>query len=157
MEIENTQQQINKGDNFNQNPFSSNPITNQRGNLLLIIGVVILVIGASAYYLGVNKDKSFTNVNNQQPQISPTIQSFPTDLPTISTNDTINWKTFTTSGINTGLTLKYPSNWVTSENTFIAEKPFVAGEQDRSKNLQYNRDSEVCNTTLYRLYKFRVV
>lgn len=47
--------------------------------------------------------------------------------------ETANWKALTTSGINTGLTLKYPSNWVAPENTFISEKSFVAGEQDRSK------------------------
>lgn len=134
MEMDDDNQQVNQGGNLNQNP-SSNPIINQKGNFLLIIGVVIviLIIGAGAYYLGVNKDRSFTNGNSQQLQVSPTTQSSPTGLPTSSTDNTTNWKTFTTSGINTGLTFKYPLNWVTPENTFISEKSFIVGEQDRSK------------------------
>lgn len=76
MEMENAQQQVNSEGSLHQNPPSGNPIANQKGNLLLIIGVVVLVlvVGVDAYYLGVNKDKSSTNVNNQQvaPSINPT-------------------------------------------------------------------------------------
>lgn len=148
--MENAQQQINRENSFSQSPSPINPVANQKGNFLPIIGVtvLVLVIGAGAYYLSVNKEKSSTNANNQQIQAFPTTQSSSTGN---FTEEITNWKTFTTLGINAGLTLKYPSNWVTPENIFISEKPFVAGEQDRSKT--YNIiETQKYSTQLYAGY-----
>ncbi len=77
MKAENPQQQINQGGNFNQNPPSVNPVLNQRGNLLLIIGIVVLVfvIGAGAYYLGTQKNQSVVNKTEQNSGTSTTVVS----------------------------------------------------------------------------------
>lgn len=86
---------------------------------IVIILLIALVIGGYLLYSGkISLD--------QKTGIQTTTQSPFTD-------ETASWKTFTTSGIDAGLTLKYPSNWVIVENAFIAEKSFVPGEQDRSK------------------------
>lgn len=110
-------------------------VSNERGNFLIILGTLVLlvVVGGGAYYLGTQRGSS-NQVNQNTQQSNPVIPV--TSEPSPSSNDqpiNSDWKTFITSGINSGLTLKYPSNWVTPEGTFISEKTFVAGEQDRSK------------------------
>ncbi len=92
--MENTQEQVNEDDNnLNQNTPIVNPISNQRGNFLLIIGVIviILVIGVGAYYPGTRKSSSVVPspnsvINFQTPQSSPA--SSPSEK-------TANWKTYT--------------------------------------------------------------
>lgn len=53
MEIENNPQQVDTGTTLNQDSVSTNPISNQKGNFILIIGVVslVLLIAVVAYYL----------------------------------------------------------------------------------------------------------
>ena len=77
MKAENPQQQINQGGNFNQNPPSVNLVLNQRGNFLLIIGIVVLVfvIGAGAYYLGTQKNQSVVNKTEQNSGTSTKVVS----------------------------------------------------------------------------------
>ncbi len=94
-------------------------------------------MAGGVYYFGKSSVKS-THQTPYFPIIWPDNGTTAEDKPTItsvpmSSVETTNWKTFTTAGINSGLTLKYPQEWVTSENMFISEKTFVAGEQDRSK------------------------
>lgn len=108
MEVENAQQQVNQGNNLNQSPPSVNPITNQKGNFLLIIGVVVLVlvIGAGAYYLRTRKPATIVPsptsvITSPTPQVTPT--SSPTD-------ETANWKTYTSE--DASFSFKYPSDWI---------------------------------------------
>lgn len=70
--MENTQQQVNQRGGLNQNPPSLNPISNQRGNFILITAgiVLLLVIGIGAYYIGTLKNKSQT-----APSSSPVVVS----------------------------------------------------------------------------------
>lgn len=107
--MKNTNEQPNFTQLPTQNLTSGKEITNQKGNPLVIMGVVlaIIIVGAGTYYLGVNKDKSSTNVNNQQIQASPTTQSTPTGLQTSSTDETANWKTYTNT--QQSFTIKYPN------------------------------------------------
>ncbi len=136
--MENAQQQVNQEDNPNQNPSVINPISNQRGNFLLIVGVVVLVlvIGAGAYYLGVNKDSSSTNIKNQQIQVSPTTQSSPTGLPTGFTDETANWKTYTNKKY--GIEFEYPKElyiWSDHYNNPNNENS-LSLNQDDCENIQ---------------------
>ena len=94
--------------------------------VVLLIGIMAAAIGG-AYYFGYDHDWE-KSVNEPTPQTDPV----PTSSTTTS-DETTNWKTYNTTGINTGLTLKYPPNWVTPEGVFIAEKNFVPGEQDRDQ------------------------
>lgn len=62
-----------------QTPHENEPIRknllNQKGNFLLILGVVVLVLvvlGVGAYYLGIQKNKSSHQPQNNQIQTSPT-------------------------------------------------------------------------------------
>jgi|SRR3989344_163634 len=81
--------------------------------ILIVILVVGLIIIGGTYFLGTKN-----------------VPISPSDTANLS-NDSE--KTFATTGINAGLTLKYPSDWVSPEGILISEKTFVAGEQDRSK------------------------
>ena len=95
--MENAQEQVNQEGNLNQNLPSVNPVANQRGNFLLIIGVIvlILVIGAGGYFLYQKQTSKPTNSS----QISP-----PTTSPTL--DETANWKTYTNAKY--GYSFKYP-------------------------------------------------
>ena len=131
MEAENPQQQINQGGNFNQNPTSVNPVLNQRGNLLLVLGIVVLVfvVGAGAYYFGTKQ----TQIISQPQQSTPvtTTQPLPTSLPTNSpsSSTTANWKIY--SNQKWGLSIKYPQNLYVKEFEFCTSftfEPYPAGE-----------------------------
>lgn len=80
--MENSQQKVNQEDNLNQDPPSSNPISNQKGNFLLIIGVIVLVlvIGVGAYYFGTKQTQQTPTIS----QTTPTGTEVKT-LPTAST------------------------------------------------------------------------
>ena len=108
--MENIQEQVNENDNnLNQNTPIGNPISNQQGNFLLIIGVIVimLVIGVGAYYLGTKKAPT----QSQNPEVAlPTPQS--TSTP--SADETTNWKTYT----NNGYSIKYPDSLKYSTDTY---------------------------------------
>lgn len=78
-----------------------NPVANQRGNFLIIIGVVLLllIVGASAYYLGKNKSSLLPSNQNTNPAVTST------------NNENADWKTY----INTknSYSFSYPSSWLT--------------------------------------------
>lgn len=111
-------------DNINQpvNPSEApiqtvqHPINNQRGNSLIILGVImlLLVVGGGAYYLGIQKN-SCNEVNQNAQQFNPTPTL--TFEPSPSTNNqTTNsdWKTYTNTtykfSLNYPYTLKVSSN-----------------------------------------------
>jgi hypothetical protein len=112
---------------------------NQKGNapILILIGIFILVgLIGGAYYFGMKKDggnyKSSTNV--QQTTTASTSNKVSTNSPNSSSHSddtTSNLKTFTST--SRGISLKYPANWITSDDEFVSEKPFAPGEQDRTK------------------------
>lgn len=89
--MENTQQQVSQEGNLNQNPTSANPIANQKGNVLLIIGVVVLVlvIGAGGYFLYQKQAKPI----EIPPKATPL--AIPQSTPVI--DETANWKIYTNS------------------------------------------------------------
>lgn len=51
----------------------SHPVRNQKGNLLLILGVILLVIivSAGAYFLGLSKSKTTNETQNNAAQVTP--------------------------------------------------------------------------------------
>jgi len=65
-------------------------------------------------------------------KLGPSISISPTPavIPA-SSNETASWLTYTNSKYN--YSIKYPSDWVTVDNEFIAEKTFVPGLQDETK------------------------
>lgn len=67
METENSQQKVNQTGNLNQDTSPTNPIANQRGNFLLIIGIIVLVlvIGVGGYYLGAQKNIAVQNTGQK--------------------------------------------------------------------------------------------
>lgn len=75
--MENDQAQVNTNTDSSQNSPSRNPISNQRCNVPIILGVVLLllIIGGAAYYLGTQRSKEV--LRNQksanQTQTNPTI------------------------------------------------------------------------------------
>lgn len=77
MGMVNTQGQVNTSTDSSQNPQSLNPISSQRGNVPIILGMVLLllIIGGAAYYLGTQRNKEIP-LNQQsvnQTQVIPTI------------------------------------------------------------------------------------
>jgi hypothetical protein len=92
------------------NPIPEHPVKNQRGNLPIILGVVVLllVVGGGAYYLGTQRTDTSTNTDlHTVPTANPTTQALPTTSPTESTNQQ-------TSSI--------PSDWTLKSSTYCAVK-----------------------------------
>jgi len=92
----------------------------------------VIVISALAVFTAGCQTTNINNTssNTDNPSSLPSTTSKPTSSP-ITKNTNSNWKTF--SHKTTGVTLSYPSTWVTPEDNFISEKTFIAGEQDGSK------------------------
>lgn len=139
MEAENAQQQVNQEGNVNQDTPSSNPISNQRGNFLFIIGIValVLVVGAGAYYLGKKQMQPIPQTPQQTTPV-PTVQVSPTSvLPTPqSSSTTLNWKTYSNQKWN--LSIKYPQNLYVKEfefGTSFTFEPYPTGEGPGPLNL----------------------
>lgn len=97
---------------------------NQKGNFEIVLGVLflLLIVVAGTYYL-MSQKNSFNQINQNIKQ--------PNSNQIITSNNSSDWKTFTSK--LAGVTVNYPTTWVTPENEFISEKMFVPGEQDRSK------------------------
>lgn len=75
--MEDAQVPVNTSTDSAQNPPSRNPISNQKGNVPIILGVVLLllIIGGATYYLGTQRSKEMPS-NQQsanQTQANPTI------------------------------------------------------------------------------------
>lgn len=74
------------------------PINNQRGNFLIILGVLVLllVVGGGAYYLGTQNGQT-KNIDTQLP-MSSQINTSPTSIPVAtqvpSSTETANWKIY---------------------------------------------------------------
>lgn len=114
MEMENAQQKINPEGNLNQDTPLSNPILNQKGNFLLIIGIIVLllVIGAGGYFL-------------YQKQVNKPVAtqvSYPTPSPT--SDETANWKTYTNTQY--GYSIKYPPTIA-----FKSDRFYLVGDDNR--------------------------
>lgn len=104
---------------------NSKDLKKQKGSLAIPLGVIIvLLIAGIGGYLLLNK--------NQQIK-TPTTQEN-TTIPSTKTQEPPGLKTFQSK--SRGITLKYPENWVTSDDEFISELPFTPGEQDLTK--KYN-------------------
>lgn len=104
MEMENAQQEVKQEGSLNQNSPPANPALNQRGNFLLIIGIVVLlVVGAGGYFLyqkQVNK-----------PTVTPQQSSYPTPSPT--PDETLNWKSIKGNGWE----FKYPPEFILTDKS----------------------------------------
>lgn len=113
-----TNQPTNPAETLNQT--LQHPNNSHRGNFIIILGVIVLllIVGSGAYFLGTQK-------NNTQPQqvttLSPTLQptttvTTPTSYPTISINQKNNWRTY--NGEN--YTFMYPADWtLTGPSEFL--------------------------------------
>lgn len=105
---------------YPQQPVTEQPIK-QKGVLLPVIGGVflIVVVGAGAYYLGITKSstqpvtKDATPTSSLQP--SPTISTISPTATQPSTDQTANWKMYTSSS---EFTFKYPSDWTITPDTY---------------------------------------
>lgn len=95
-----------------QIPSSLNPSPNQKGNFLIPITLIflILVIGIGAYYLGTQKSR--TLVNDQQSQLTPSltqpasINNVIDDWNVLTTED---WKSYYNNDLK--FSIKYPKDW----------------------------------------------
>jgi hypothetical protein len=94
----------------------NSPISNQRGFVPVILGVVILltVVAGGAYYLGTKSTRLSESQSTQitqnpttAPVVNNTNDSTPTMAPTV--NEFSNWKTYTNTAFK--YTLKYPVDW----------------------------------------------
>lgn len=93
MEVENTSKQTNQAQIIPENQPAQNIINNQRGNVPIIIGgiVLLLVVGIGAFVLGQKTNTNQTTNSSQQPQAAITntvTQPSPTSA-SISTPDAI--------------------------------------------------------------------
>lgn len=89
------------------------PVNNQRGNFLIILGVIVLllVIGGGAYYLGTqNKSTKQSSVNIPSPTISTQQNNVVTSPASSNTSVPVNWKTYNNQQF--GITFKYPNGTV---------------------------------------------
>lgn len=91
MEINNTNQQSKPSQSSPQVQSSLNPTPNQKGNFLIPIGVIflILVVGVGGYYLGKTRSHQFSN--NQQNQVyhNPSASSEPANSPSTTSQKQI--------------------------------------------------------------------
>lgn len=114
----------------------------QKGNTLIIIGLVFLmvIIGAGAYFLGA-KTNQVQTPNNTQPlptsdvtQAQPTNGAIQTPQPTTTTspqNENVNWKTY--QDAKKGFSFKYPSNAQVSTGTVASMLSF---QEDNGINVK---------------------
>lgn len=100
---------------------TSNLINNQRGNILIILGVLflLLIVGGGAYYLGTQRNKlssqpnmqiENTSISTSAPTITqPTITNS-TQTPTASTN----WEAYTSQEF--GYSISFPREFEATNN-----------------------------------------
>jgi hypothetical protein len=86
------------------------PINNQRRNFLIILSVLFLliVVGIGAYYLGTQDNRQITSIQN-----TPIPTNAVSNTPTQAQEAEL--KTFTSTPLR--FTVKYPSEWITIEQT----------------------------------------
>lgn len=89
------------------------PINNQRGNLPIILGVLVLLllVGGGTYYLSTQRNTSQSSqVANPSPNASQqtNVVTSPTTKP-ITTDNISDWKNYTNSAQK--YSVKYPSDW----------------------------------------------
>ena len=111
METENTNQSTNQAQIIPENQPSQSIVNNQKGNVPIIIGVILLllIVGGGSYFLGFQKDKSIQS--NNPPVLTYPSPATSTSNQTQTDNTAIpNWKTHTnTEG---KYTVQYPQDWV---------------------------------------------
>lgn len=112
-----TNQQITPAQNIPQDSMTNPPVSNQKGLMLPILGVAILliIVAGGAYYLGTQK----TNPINQ-PTMQDTTQNITpaatgyspttTSSSNLQTSENANWQTYSNTEI--GYSIKYPMNWI---------------------------------------------
>ena len=86
-------------------PVSSSPSSNKTKYILLSVFILLIIflVGGGAYYLGVVKQKSTIQINNNP----VTVSTKPSPAPTQTTEPTANWKTYT----GATFVLKYPTEF----------------------------------------------
>lgn len=105
----------------------------QKGQIQILIGILILVIVAGgAYFLGKSNVKPSTPVVSQTSQPTPSLTPDASPAPT-GARETANWKTYTDSA--NGFLFKYPNNWnqVEMATHQIAISPSIPQPFDPSK------------------------
>lgn len=103
-------QQTTPAQNIPQESVTNHPVSNQKGLMLLILGVAILliIVAGGAYYLGSKNTNLTSKPEVPQPATSATT---PTLNPITSTEDsTAGWKTYTST--EGKYSIKYPQDWV---------------------------------------------
>lgn len=135
MDTENTSQQTNQAQIAPENQPIQNILNNQKGNVPIILGaiVVLLIVGAGAYYLGTQKNNASTNIGqNVTPSTTPTNQTSTTASPTQATNQQAS---------------SVPSDWTLKSSTYCGVKfpvppnkePYFEFIGQDSSNPQYRR------------------
>lgn len=116
MESDTSRQQVTSIQNTLQEKIANSSVSNQKGFIPLMLGVLILlvIVAGGAYYLGTQKNKpaGSSSVESNQSTTAPTGSTqynAPTTNPS-STSDTLtNWKLYTS--IKANYSFKYPSEW----------------------------------------------
>lgn len=78
--------------------------------LIILVLAGIIALASGAYYLGTKKSETFQERVDKQNPVAP-FTSSQTPQPTSSTDDTVNWKTYTFNNKIQSLQFKYPSEW----------------------------------------------
>lgn len=113
---------------------NQNSVSNQNGNILIIIGVIalILIVGGGAYYFG----KSQATKSQSQSSIVPSQipQGTPTLSPVQVIDETVNWKTYAITPDSSlgyeSYRLKLPVGWKQIEHSsnFQGTETFQDGQ-----------------------------
>lgn len=107
--------------------FSNNPITNQKGNFLIVLGVIfiILVVGIGGYLLGTRKSQPVISSTSKQPSpiaiVSPSPSQTQTPSP-LATQITSSTDTFSHNFLP-GFTFEYPKGWSLTTKPFGVKDP----------------------------------
>lgn len=94
------------------------PVNNQRGNFLIILGVLVLliIVGSGTYYLGTLKTNSVEKVTEStNTQINN--QDKATSLPAASSTSNSDLQTFTSSRCN--FSIGYPKDWKIKDTLLV--------------------------------------
>lgn len=150
MELESTNQQSQPSPVSSQSPPNQNIVNNQRGNFILIMGIIVLVlvIGIGSYILGtkmVKPNPNSTSRSINQPTIQPIEDESPKEVA--SNEDKILYE-------DNGFSLYYPSS-LEMYQTYVGDatqwKPKTADRIDNKEGLDALTLHESTNPLLYHL------
>jgi len=131
METKDTDNQLQSPQPLEQTPPVASPASHKPGNLLILVGVVIviLVVGFGAYFLGINRNQSSSQYSQQvtTPSTTPSTIVSPSPL----SDETATWQTYTDGKLR--FSIKHPEDIVIIRSFADAEGGAVFARAKESK------------------------